>query len=128
MKRIALLLLLASAAFGQNRNPRPVQTMAVPAGHVVESRMIVSCVVQSSAVVRVPFITLNTADLQASFRPPQTSAHPQTYWVPMMPNQRMADLSSLVTVNNKTARQSDDIPFTATTEKDDKYIYVDITF
>jgi hypothetical protein len=128
MKRIALLLLLASAAFGQNRNPRPVQTMAVPAGHMVESRMVVSCVVESSAVVRVPFITLNTTDLQASLRPPQTSAYPQTYWIPMMPNQRMAYLSSLVTVNNKTAIESDDIPFTASTEKDDRYIYVNITF
>jgi hypothetical protein len=127
MKRIALLLLLTSAAFGQSRNPRTVQTQNTPPAHEVSSRMLVTCVVAPSAVVSVPLVALNTKDLEASHLPPQTSAYPQTYWVPLMPNRQMS-LASLVTVNDKTMAQSEDIPFTAMSEKDDKYIYITVTF
>jgi hypothetical protein len=128
MRRIALLMLLASAAVAQNHNPGSApQTNSMRAGREVTSRMPVSCVVAPSAVVNVPLIVLNTNDLQAR-RPQQASPYPQIYRVPMMPNSRMTSLASLVTVNNKTAVQSDDLPFTISTEKHDKYIYFAITF
>ena len=46
----------------------------------------------------------------------------------MMPSRRVAGLASVVTVNNKTAVQNDDIPFTTTEEKHDQHIYLTITF
>ena len=81
MKRIALSLLLVSAAVGQSRNPR-TQTVNVTAGHQVTSHMVVSCVVTPSAVVSVPLVILNTNDDLQTWRRPQenSTAHGPTGW------------------------------------------------
>jgi hypothetical protein len=46
----------------------------------------------------------------------------------MMPNRPITSLASLVTVNDKTAAQSQDIPFTIITERDDRYFYLTVSF